>query len=91
MIIPYSITGVKKNSQGDIVRFCGSFGICSLKEMIQAIKSGESHATKRYYYVINKHGKATRAHVSQTDTGRQYVKTCPDGSLDNNLDNLPTF
>lgn len=69
-----------KDSDGDIIRLCGSWGSVS-----STVAIGQINRRECVYYVEN-----PRAVVRVgRRNGRPYLTTAPDGVGRNNLDNLP--
>ncbi len=77
------VTGTSKNSDGDIIGLCGPWGTCTSEEAIADIDNG----THRYY-VEDDAGNQADIHVVDDPDGR-YLRTDPDASAADNLDNLP--
>lgn len=69
------IEKVKKNTEGDITDVMMNDNIYSVREAI----------------LLAKDGKIEGVNVAKARSGREYLRSNPDGSPDNNLDNLPSF
>lgn len=69
------IEKVKKNTEGDITDVMMNDNIYSIREAI----------------LLAKDGKIEGVNVAKARSGREYLRSNPDGSPDNNLDNLPSF
>lgn len=71
-----------KDDNGDITRLCGSWGNEAKSTVIQHIESG----THRYY--TNEENQEATVEVIGVGSSK-YLRTTPDSSSKNNLDNLP--
>jgi len=69
------IEKVKKNSKGDITDVMINNNVYSIDEAIMMARDG----------------KIEGVNVVKARTGREYLRSNPDVSEANNLDNLPTF
>lgn len=70
------VVGVKKNGKGDITDVkLGDGNIYPVNEAIQMVKSNLIEGLN----------------VSTSKNGIEYLRSDPDRSTDNNLDNMPTF
>jgi hypothetical protein len=69
------IEKIKKNTEGDITDVMISGNVYSINEAI----------------MLARDGKIEGVNVSKARSGREYLRSNPDGSEANNLDNLPTF
>ncbi|ASK18871.1 DUF3892 domain-containing protein [Halomonas sp. N3-2A] len=82
------VTATGKDRDGDILRLCnGAYaGTWSPRSKANAINDIETRAHS--YYVEDSYGR--RANVLVVGTGsNKYLRTNPDSSCSNNLDNLP--
>lgn len=76
-----NVTGTGKDSDGDITGLCGPFGSVSKATAISDINSG-THVYKVH--------ERTKIIVVQASAGKSaYLRTEPNGSEADNLDNLP--
>lgn len=69
------IEKVKKNAEGDITDVMMNGNVYSIREAI----------------LLAKDGKIEGVNVAEARNGREYLRSNPDGSPENNLDNLPAF
>ncbi|MFX4261021.1 DUF3892 domain-containing protein [Pelotomaculum propionicicum] len=69
------IEAIKKNSEGDITDVMISGNVYSINDAI----------------MLARDGKIEGVNVAKARSGREYLRSNPDGSEDNNLDNLPAF
>lgn len=69
------IEKIKKNSEGDITDVMMNGNVYSINEAIMMARDG----------------KIEGVNVAKARSGREYLRSNPDGSEANNLDNLPTF
>jgi len=69
------IEQVKKNAAGDITDVMISGNIYSIDEAIMMAKDS----------------MIAGVNVARAKNGREYLRSNPDGTAENNLDNLPTF
>ena len=76
------VTRTGKNTDGDITALCGGWGRSSSADAIRDIDNG----THTYY--VQQPGTA-RSNVIVVDDTPRYLRTTPDSSSQNNLDNLP--
>ena len=72
-----------KDSDGDITRLCGNWGSATKSQAIRDIE-GRSHT----YYVQDSLFRRADVHVVNGPTGK-YLRTDPNSSSTDNLDNLP--
>ena len=72
-----------KDSYGDITALCGSWGRTSKALAIREIEQ-RSHS----YYVQDIYGRVANVHVVNGPT-EKYLRTDPNSSCSDNLDNLP--
>lgn len=72
-----------KDRDGDITRLCGDWGSATKS---QAIRDIEGRAHK--YYVQDSRFRRADVHVVNGPTGK-YLRTDPNSSSTDNLDNLP--
>ncbi|MDD4168669.1 MAG: DUF3892 domain-containing protein [Desulfotomaculaceae bacterium] len=70
-----NIERVKRNSEGDITDVMFNNNIYSIDEAI----------------MMAKEGKIEGVNVAKSRTGKEYLRSNPDDSENNNLDSLPTF
>lgn len=76
-----------KDSDGDITKLCHAGEIWSPRSKADAIDDIES---KRHtYYVKDSLNRRADVHVAGTTLTGKYLRTDPDSSCSNNLDNLP--
>lgn len=69
------IEKVKKNAEGDITDVMISGNVYSIDQAI----------------TLARDGKIDGVNVAKARSGREYLRSNPDGSETNNLDQLPTF
>ena len=69
------IEKIKKNSEGDITDVMMNGNVYGINEAIMMARDG----------------KIEGVNVAKARSGREYLRSNPDGSEANNLDNLPTF
>ncbi len=69
------IEAIKKNAGGDITDVMINGNVYSINDAI----------------MLAKEGKIEGVNVSKARSGKEYLRSNPDGSEANNLDNLPTF
>lgn len=69
------IEKIKKNTEGDITDVMISGNVYSINEAI----------------MLARDGKIEGVNVAKARSGREYLRSNPNGSETNNLDNLPTF
>ena len=79
------VTGTGKDYQGDITALCGS-GSWSRVSKRDAIRHIENRIYT--YYVQDRIGRRADVHVVNGQTGK-YLRTDPNSSCSDNLDNLP--
>lgn len=79
------ITGTGKNTDGDIVSVCNHsvWGKATRAEAIRHIETG-----LHTYFVKQPGTTRSDVHVVDGPSGK-YLRSDPDGSASNNLDNLP--
>ena len=77
------VTKSGKDSDGDITALCNGFGRVSKAAAISHIE----HATHSYY-VQDSLGRTAEVEV-YTRLGVKHLRTDPDSSCSNNLDNIP--
>ncbi|MXY75863.1 MAG: DUF3892 domain-containing protein [Acidimicrobiia bacterium] len=77
------VTRTGKDYAGDITKLCGAWGSALKSTAISHIESG-LHS----YYVEDSWGRTADVQVYQTWSGK-HLRTDPDSSCSNNLDNLP--
>lgn len=77
------VTGTGKDGDGDITSMCGAWGEISRATAINEIDRGLHR-----YYVAGKGGTQVDVNVVNGPTGK-YLRTDPDGSVVDNLDELP--
>jgi len=76
------VTATGKDSDGDVTKLCGSWGMVSKAQAIQDIENGD-----HTYYVETGY---PRAHIRVVHgTIGRYLRTDADRSSANNLENLP--
>lgn len=69
------IEKIKKNTEGDVTDVMISGNVYSINDAI----------------MLARDGKIEGVNVAKARSGREYLRSNPDGSETNNLDNLPTF
>ena len=69
------IEAIKKNAGGDITDVMINGNVYSINDAI----------------MLAREGKIEGVNVSKARSGKEYLRSNPDGSEANNLDNLPTF
>lgn len=77
------VTSTGKDTDGDITKLCGGWGSRLKADAIRDIE-GSTHA----YYVRGTGGTRIDVHVVNGRTGK-YLRTDPDKTSSNNLDDLP--
>ena len=77
------VTKTGKDTDGDITKLCGSWGSASKATAISDI----DHGTNSYYVQQPGCGRSD-IHVVNGPTGK-YLRSDPDKTSNNNLDNLP--
>lgn len=80
------VTRTGKDGDGDITQLCNPGMAWSPRKKADAIRDIEHNL--HTYYVQNPGGKRTDIHVVNGPTGK-YLRTDPDNSEGNNLDELP--
>lgn len=76
-------TGTGKDSNGNITSLCGGWGSVSKSTAITEIELGINT-----YHVKDSYGRRADIHVVNGATGK-YLRTDPDATCSDNLDNLP--
>ena len=82
-MVPRRVTRTGKDSDGDITALCGHWGKVSKSVAIREIESN-----RRSYYVQDQRGRRALVIVVNGPTGK-YLRTDPNSSCSDNLDNLP--
>lgn len=77
------VTSTGKDADGDITKLCGYWGSASKHQAIIDIENG-SHT----YYVQDQYGRRADVQVVNGQTGK-YLRTDPNSTCSDNLDNLP--
>ena len=77
------VTRTGKDSFGDITALCGTWGRASKADAITEIEYGW-----HTYYVQDVYGRRADVHVVKGVSGK-YLRTDPNPSCSDNLDNLP--
>ena len=77
------VTKTGKDSDGDITRLCGHGWSRTKTQAISDIEAG-----RESYYVQDSRGRRANIHVVNGPTGK-YLRTVPNSSCSDNLDNLP--
>lgn len=77
------VTATGKDRDGDITKLCGSWGSASKSEAITGIEYGINS-----YYVQDRYGRTADVKVVDGPTGK-YLRTDPNSTCSDNLDNLP--
>jgi hypothetical protein len=77
------VTKTGKDADGDITSLCGGWG-----EASKAMAIGDIEGGRHRYYVAGSGSTEVNIHVVKGDTGK-YLRTDPDGSTIDNLDELP--
>lgn len=72
-----------KDRDGDITSLCGVWGSTPKATAIREIE----YSTHRYY-VEDRYGRTATVHVYQSG-GRKHLRTDPNATCSDNLDNLP--
>lgn len=80
------VTATGKDSDGDITKLCHGGMAWSPRSKANAISDIESNA--HAYYVEDRQGRRADVHVAGSGSSK-YLRTDPDSSCPNNLDNLP--
>ncbi|PWG61182.1 DUF3892 domain-containing protein [Sediminicurvatus halobius] len=80
------VTRSKKGRDGDILALCNPGALWSPRPKADAIRDIESRA--HTYYVTGEGGTRVSIHVVNGLSGK-YLRTDPDNSERNNLDDLP--
>ncbi|NRB55413.1 MAG: DUF3892 domain-containing protein [Salinicola sp.] len=78
---------MSKDSGGDITSLCNSNEWWSPRSKQDAINDIENGTDS--YYTQDEYGRTANVHVAGTLLMGKYLKTDPDSSCSNNLDNLP--
>lgn len=78
------VTGTGKDRDGDITSLCGSWGRVTKAAAIREIEP----PTTNTYYVQDGYGRRADVQVVNGLTGK-YLRTDPNSSCSDNLDNLP--
>ena len=86
MVIERKVTATGKDTDGDITKLCNHGEIWSPRYKSDAVSDIESGVYK--YYLINSYGGRTYIHVV-TLNGRKHLRTDPNDSTADNLDELP--
>lgn len=82
-MVPRRVTRTGKDSDGDITALCGSWG-----KVTKAVAIREIESNRRSYYVQDRQGRRASVIVVKGSTGK-YLRTDPNSSCSDNLDNLP--
>ena len=77
------VTGTGKDADGDITSLCGGWG-----EVSKTIAIIDIEANLNRYYVAGASGTEVDIYVVNGASGK-YLRTDPDGSVVDNLDDLP--
>jgi hypothetical protein len=77
------VTGTGKDSNGNITSLCGGWGSVTKATAIVEIERGTNT-----YYVKDGYGRRADINVVNGPTGK-YLRTDPDATCSDNLDNLP--
>ena len=77
------VTKTGKDRYRNITALCGRWGRTSKADAIREIEHGW-----RTYYVQDRYGRRADVHVVDGLTGK-YLRTDPNSSCSDNLDNLP--
>lgn len=77
------VTKTGKDKDGDITKLCGPTWSASRAAAIRDIEFGYNS-----YYVQDGRGRTADVHVVNGPTGK-YLRTDPNSSCSDNLDNLP--
>lgn len=77
------VTKTGKDQDGDITALCGGWGRTRKALAIIEIESGLNR-----YYVQDRYGRQADVRVVNGPTGK-YLRTDPNSSCSDNLDNLP--
>ena len=77
------VTNTGKDAHRDITALCGRWGRASKPEAIRDIEY-----RRHTYYVQDVYGRRANVHVVNGSTGK-YLRTDPNSSCSDNLDNLP--
>lgn len=80
------VTATGKNEDGDITSLCDPGAYWSPRAVEEAIEDIELKIHR--YYVLGSGGREVDVHVIEGPTGK-YLRTDPDSSQANNLDELP--
>ena len=81
------VTATGKDRDGDITRLCNAGSLWSPRSKEHVIRDIENRA--HTYYVMDAQGRRADIHVAGTVLTKKYLRTDPDSSCSNNLDNLP--
>ena len=82
-MVPRRVTRTGKDSDGDITALCGSWG-----RVTKTIAIREIESNSRSYYVQDRYSRRAIVIVVNGPTGK-YLRTDPNSSCSDNLDNLP--
>lgn len=77
------VTRTGKDAYGDITALCGAWG-----RTAKAVAIVEIESRLHSYYVQDIYGRRADVHVVNGRTGK-YLRTDPNSSCSDNLDNLP--
>ena len=77
------VTRTGKDQDGDITAMCGAWGRRSKADAIRDIENNTAA-----YFVQDAAGRMADVHVVRGPTGK-YLRTDPNSSCSDNLDNLP--
>jgi hypothetical protein len=77
------VTGTGKDSNGNITSLCGGWGSVTKSTAITEIDMGWNT-----YFVKDSYGRRADINVVNGATGK-YLRTDPDSTCSDNLDNLP--
>ena len=81
------VTKSRKDSDGDITALCNPSGHWSPRSKSDAISDIENKI--HTYYVLQGNGTRAEIQVVNDQAKGKYLRTRPDQTVDNNLDNLP--
>ncbi len=76
------VTATGKDADGDITKLCGTWGNTTKAQAIRDIEGGT------HTYHVQTGNRRTDVHVVSGPTGK-YLRTDPDSTGTNNLDDLP--
>lgn len=80
------ITRTRKDRDGDITHVCNPDMSWSPRSSSRTIRDIEN---RTHTYFVRNHAGRSDVHVATAATGKKYLRTDPNGSCTDNLDDLP--